>query len=279
MAFIRKISFIAGSGIAGTVAYFAFNQYKSQRDLENQKVTELASKKINELYSGKETLSKLAKFDGILDYLPNEQLKDRSSSVSACFAASMYAIVGGPSSGKTTIIEGLEKIGESVIREASADVISSKIKAGVPEPWKETSVALEIFKLQLERERPYLSLDGRVFIDRGIFDGYAFAMNYELAGTPMLGYLNAVLNQIDLNKRYKAVFFIQPFDSNLSLQTKVRRENAQEAAKQAVAIYAIYCRHNNFIVVPGDLSPQERVKFILEKIRQMDEAASNRKML
>jgi predicted ATPase len=196
---------------------------------------------------------------------------------STCFAASMYAITGGPSSGKTSIIKELEKKGESVVHEAATDWITSKIKAGVLEPWKEKSFVSDIFKLQLEREKPYLSLDGRVFIDRGIFDGYAFARSYELAGTPTLDYLNQVLKQIDLNQRYKAVFFVLPYESNFSpLRTEVRREDAQEAAKLEVAIYAIYCRHDNFIVVPGGLTPQERADFILEKIRHMDQPACDR---
>ena len=75
-----------------------------------------------------------------------------------CLAALMYAITGGPSSGKTSIIKELEKKGESVVHEAATDWILSKIKAGVPEPWKEKNCILDIFKLHLERERPYLSL-------------------------------------------------------------------------------------------------------------------------
>ena len=98
-------------------------------------------------------------------------------------------------------------------------------------------------------------------------------MGYGLAGTPTLVSLNEVLNRIDLNQRYKAVFFVLPYETNFSpLQTAVRWENAQEAAKQEAAIYAIYCRHDNFIVVPGGLSPEERADFILEKIRPMEES-------
>jgi predicted ATPase len=277
MAFIRKTTFIASSGIVGAIACFVSNPYKSHQDFENQKVTTLASKKISDTHSiGKETVSKLPKVAVVLDRMQDGQLKDRSSCVSACFSASMYAITGGPSSGKTSIIKELEKRGECVVHEAAADWITSKIKAGVLEPWKENDFVLNIFKLHLERERPYLSFDGRVFIDRGIFDVYAFVMNYGLAGTQALVYINEVLNQIGFNQRYKAVFFVLPYETKefSPLQTEVRRENAQEAAKQEAAIYAIYCKHNNFIVVPGGLSPQERADFILEKIRQMDSAVS-----
>ncbi len=187
------------------------------------------------------------------------------------FAAWMYAITGGPSSGKTSIIEELEKQGEAVIHEAATDWIVGKIQSGVREPWNEESFTLDILKLQLEREGPYLSAKGRVFVDRGLFDGYAFARSLRLAGTETLAGINALLNPIDLNQRYKGVFFVLPYEEDFSpLQTDVRKENAREAAQLEVATYAMYCRHHNFIVVPGGLSPRERADFILEKIRQRE---------
>lgn len=192
-------------------------------------------------------------------------------SITAYFAAMMYAITGAPSSGKTSIIEELEKRGEPVIHEAATDWIKTKISLGNPRPWEEESFTLDILKLQLQREVPYLSMDGRVFIDRGLFDGYAFAMNLSLAGTQTLASLNEILNPIDLNERYKAVFFVLPYEADFSpLQTEVRRENAQDAAKLEVASYAIYCRHRNFILVPGELTPGERADFILDKVREID---------
>lgn len=184
----------------------------------------------------------------------------------------MYAITGGPSSGKTTIIEELKRRGESVIHEAAVDCIISGMNSGIHEPWKEKNFSIDILRLQLEREAPYLSSNSRVFIDRGIFDCYAYVMGHGIAGTQTLADINKTLNPIDLNQRYKAVFFVLPYEEKnfTPLQTQLRRENAKEAASLQVAICAIYCRHDHFIIVPGGLSPQERADFILEKIRQMD---------
>jgi predicted ATPase len=182
-----------------------------------------------------------------------------------CFFATIYALVGGPSSGKTTILHELEKRGEAVIHEAATDFIMDKIQAGISEFWKEESFTLEILHIQLEREQPWLSKSGRVFADRGIFDFYAFAMANGLAGTKTLARVNEILNPIDLNQRYQAVFFILPHSDNFStVQTEVRRENTLEAAKSEAALFAIYCKHDRFIVVPGGLSPEKRADFILE---------------
>jgi len=192
-------------------------------------------------------------------------------SIPIYLAAFMYAITGGPSSGKTSIIQELEKQEESVIHEAATDWILSQIRSGVSQPWNEERFTLDILNLQMERENPYLPLEGRVFVDRGIFDGYAFAMTHSLAGTQTLAAVNEILNPIDLNQRYKAVFFVLPYETDFSpQQTEVRREDAQEAAKLEVAAYTIYCRHNHFILVPGGLSPEKRAEFILEKVRQIE---------
>ena len=127
------------------------------------------------------------------------------ASFAICFAAMIYAITGGPSSGKTSIIKELEKQGEQVIHEAATDWIIKKVESGISEPWKEESFTLDILKLQLEREEPWLSKEGKVFVDRGIFDIYPYAMPNKLAGTKILCCVNKILNPINLNQRYKAV--------------------------------------------------------------------------
>jgi predicted ATPase len=193
------------------------------------------------------------------------------ASFAICFAAVIYAITGGPSSGKTSIIKELEKQGEQVIHEAATDWIVKKIESGIAEPWKEESFVLDILKLQLEREALWVSKDGKVFVDRGIFDVYPFAMSLKLAGTKTLACVNRILDPINLNQRYKAIFFIMPHSENFStLQTGIRRENTQEAAKLEVAAYAIYCRHDHFIPVPGGMSAAERADFILKKIKEIE---------
>jgi hypothetical protein len=96
-------------------------------------------------------------------------------------------------------------------------------------------------------------------------------MTNNLAGTQTLARVNQILNPIDLNQRYKAVFFIMPHSKNFSsFQTEIRRESTQEASKLETAAYAIYCRHNKFIIVPGEMTPAERADFILNKVKEME---------
>lgn len=188
-----------------------------------------------------------------------------------CLAAALYALTGGPSVGKTSIIHELEKQGESVIHEAATDWIRERIASGMHEFWKEDHFVFNILKLQLQREESCLSQNGRVFVDRGIFDGYAYAVQHDLAGTETLSLMNGALKDIDLEKRYAAIFFVLPYKEDFTpTSTAVRRELAQAARDIHVGLYAVYSRHKNFIIVPGNLCPKERADFILEQIFKIE---------
>ena len=184
-----------------------------------------------------------------------------------CLAAIMYVLTGGSSVGKTTIINELEKRGEPVIHEAASDWIASRIRLGINEFWKEDNLGYNILMLQLEREKEFLDSNSRVFIDRGIFDNYAYAMHYNLAGTQTLSLMNEALEGIDLNKRYAAIFYVLPYKEDFApINTEIRRDTMKEVGELQAALYAIYSRHKNFIIVPGNMSPKERADFILEQI-------------
>ena len=187
----------------------------------------------------------------------------------------MYVLTGSSSVGKTSIISELEKQGEPVIHEAATDWIANRIRMGVHEFWKEECLGYRILQLQLEREKPFLSCGGRVFIDRGIFDNYAYAMHYSLAGSKTLSSINAALEGIDLNERYAAIFFVLPYnDFDFSpTQTEIRRDSQKEVGELQAALYAIYCRHKNFIIVPGNLSPKKRSALILEYVNKFEKQA------
>ena len=127
-------------------------------------------------------------------------------------------------------------------------------------------------QMQLEREATFLSQEGRVFIDRGVFDSFAYAPQFSLAGTRELQHMNNAVKEIELNHRYAAVFFILPFyQENFSpIQNEIRKESSKEFHELQAALYAIYCRHKHFIPVPGNLSPKKRAQFILDHIEKIE---------
>jgi predicted ATPase len=188
-----------------------------------------------------------------------------------CLAAIFYALTGAPSVGKTSIIHQLEKQGELVVHEAATEWIRQRIESGVQEFWKEEHFIFNILKLQLQREEPFLYKEGRVFVDRGIFDGYAYVVQHNLAGTRTLSLINEALKDLDLEKRYAAIFFILPYNEDfVPTSTAVRRDTTQEARDIHAGLYAVYSRHKHFILVPGNLSPEERAQFILDKTSEIE---------
>ncbi|MFH0977691.1 MAG: AAA family ATPase [Candidatus Woesearchaeota archaeon] len=88
-----------------------------------------------------------------------------------------FILMGGPGSGKSSIIMGLEQQGEYVIREAAEDVIRYHQALGKTEPWKHPDFQDWILALQLQREKNIPTGIERVFIDSGVHTGLAY---YEL---------------------------------------------------------------------------------------------------
>jgi predicted ATPase len=86
-----------------------------------------------------------------------------------------YVLTGGPGTGKSSIILSLEAKGEYVIREGAEDYIRLRQAAGAKTPWTEPDFQDRILDLQLQREARVPKGATRVFIDRGVADGLAYA--------------------------------------------------------------------------------------------------------
>ena len=114
----------------------------------------------------------------------------------------LVVLTGGPCSGKSSLIDELEKRGFPIVREVARDVLIRKGKKPVT---REELFALqyEIGKEQILREekaRVEYSRKGVVFLDRGLPDLLAY---YHIL-------LNFVHMQIDdrMKNRYDKVFFL-----------------------------------------------------------------------
>lgn len=79
-----------------------------------------------------------------------------------------YVLTGAPSCGKTTMIGELSKLGYSVVPESAREILERG------EPTSFMDFQREIISTQLSRERN-LSLEEKVFLDRGIPDTLAYS--------------------------------------------------------------------------------------------------------
>ena len=169
-----------------------------------------------------------------------------------------YVISGGPSSGKTTTIDLLRARGFHVTHEQASDIIAEELAKGrtlldvrADGDWFQE----EILKRQLEDEAT-LSPTETVFLDRGVPDGLGYERYLGLKNNPEL-------HRASQAARYRKVFLLD------CLPVKVdwnRHEDAQVQQEIHDAIRATYLELGFDLIDVPALSPEERVKFILERL-------------
>ena len=116
--------------------------------------------------------------------------------------SSWYVLTGGPSSGKTTLLERLQELGYHTVSEAARVVIDEYRAKGIPvsELRKDERLFQQhVMQVKLETEER-TPKGGPVFFDRGIPDSIAY---YQVCG----------LDTQEIEKvsgsRYRRVFFLE----------------------------------------------------------------------
>lgn len=125
----------------------------------------------------------------------------------------IYALTGGPGSGKSSIILDLESRGEYVIREAAEDVIKLEQARGIEKPWEISGFQRKILKLQLQREERIPKEASRAYVDRGIWDGLAYLNDKDETAEEIKR----------LARYYSGIFLVENLGK--TEKTKVRRED------------------------------------------------------
>lgn len=172
-----------------------------------------------------------------------------------------YVLTGGPGSGKSSIILALEQQGEFVIREAAEDYIRFRQAQGQEEPWTEPDFQDRILDLQIQRESRIPYYAERVFIDRGLADGLAYAAE----GTKTHERIKAETSKT----KYEQIFIIELL--NEIEKTTIRRENYEEAKTVEDNLYRIY-KELDYEPIRINSGPlEERVQDIKLKIDAMNQ--------
>jgi predicted ATPase len=170
-------------------------------------------------------------------------------------------IIGGPGTGKTSIIEGLKARGYCCYPEISREVTMEAKKQGIDQLFLEQPLLFS--ELLLEgRKKQYLEAQNEsheiVFIDRGIPDVLAY-MHY--IGDSYPPFFDIACRE----NVYSEVFILPPW-KEIYVSDEARYENYEQSELIHNHLVATYTKYGyNLIEVPKD-SLDNRILFILDKI-------------
>lgn len=168
-----------------------------------------------------------------------------------------YVITGGPSSGKTSVINFLASRGYFTIHESARPLIEKEKRKGKTleeiVPTKEFQERAHVIREILEsRVPPFL----RTFFDRGIGDSLAYCKFY--------GFNPDQIIEDAQKRRYKGVFFLEQLPT--IEDDGVRIEDPELASHLSKLIYDSYQDLDYEIIRTPAISPvKKRAEFILEK--------------
>lgn len=117
-----------------------------------------------------------------------------------------YILTGTPGSGKTSIIQWIEKEGHTAIHESATDIISAAQRRGIPKPWHDPRFIDDIIQCQRHRQMDAAPLGGIQFYDRSPLCTYALSVYLGVAPSDLL---KAEIDRISTDVIYEpSVFFI-----------------------------------------------------------------------
>ncbi|MEO9179728.1 MAG: ATP-binding protein [Candidatus Saccharimonadales bacterium] len=177
-----------------------------------------------------------------------------------------YVVTGGPSSGKTTVIDGLAALGYKTHPEAARMVIDKAAASGLTVQQlraDERSFQERVFEAMLDREA---KLDRQIvnIFDRGLGDSLGYLNSYGWAASrPMQNAWR--------NVRYGAVFLLEPLEE--FTQDYARTEGAKFATEIHDHLEAAYRHLGHQPILVPKMSPSKRIQFILERINGLQSQA------
>jgi predicted ATPase len=171
-----------------------------------------------------------------------------------------FVITGGPGSGKTTLVDALEKAGYKRSLEAGRAVIQQQLSTGGNAlPWGgRVHFAEMMLACEIRSYEQALQTAGPVFFDRGVPD--------------VLGYLRLIGEKISepMKKaaeeyRYNRRVFIAPPWPEIFCHDEERKQDFEEAVRTHEAMVGTYSELGYELVEIPTAPVEGRIKFVLEK--------------
>lgn len=168
-----------------------------------------------------------------------------------------YVITGGPGSGKSTLVAGLQQLGYSCSAEVSRRMIIQEVDRGSDcLPWLDVSCFS--VKVLAEMTKEYLSKsnDKITFFDRGIPDVIAYL---HVAGLPVDDRYGLALAA---HPYEKTVFILPPWEE-IYVNDSERWQGFEESVSIYNAIRETYTAYGYTLIEVPRVQEAERIAFIL----------------
>lgn len=172
-----------------------------------------------------------------------------------------YVLTGGPSAGKTTLIEALEARGFHVEHESARIIIDEGIVQGKTIEQiraDEGKFQDEVYAHKLAREER-LNPSELIFFDRGMQDTYAYNT---LCGAPIGDKMQETMDSAE----YKKVFLLEPFTYEADY---ARTESLEQRDTLFNLLEEAYLRsHSSIVIVPSFPTKEERIAYFFEYLEK-----------
>ncbi|AOK59796.1 ATPase [Burkholderia ubonensis] len=176
-------------------------------------------------------------------------------------ARRFFVVTGGPGSGKSTLIDALERAGFARSQEAGRGVIQDQVAVDGPAlPWRDRSAFAELM-LGWEMRSHHLARQARgpVFFDRGVPDVIGYL---RLSGLAVPAHADAAARRF----RYHRRVFIAPPWPDIYTRDAERRQDFAEAVRTYDAMVECYASYGYRLIELPRASVKARVRFVLDAL-------------
>ena len=175
--------------------------------------------------------------------------------------AHLFVVTGGPGSGKSTLIDALQRLGYVRSIEAGRAVIQQQMAIGGSAlPWRDRAAFAELMlSWEIRSHETLKGGQGPVFFDRGVPDVIGYL---ELIGMPVPPLM---LRAAELY-RYNPRVFVAPPWPEIFRNDEERRQDFDEAVRTYEVMRRVYRRHDYDLVDLPCCTLDERVRFVLGQI-------------